>query len=219
VPAFIFEQILADIRTIGLADSNVNGDFLSFLPWKISDIVSPFPGGQRYIVLHTGAKDRWTTTRWPIEKWIILIKRILEEKDYAVCLVGTSDEEIQINKIAASFSEAHRQRIILCCSWPLKEISSLIASSDGVVCHNSGILHLSTFLKKNTVCITGSSAKYWRPLYPCVTNVTSNACKLACNKYRCPVPFFRAKCIRKISVDDVWKNIIDNIMDKALIFG
>lgn len=215
VPAFILEQIISDIGTLGLTVSNDNRDFPSFLPWKVLDNVNPFPEGQPFIVLHTGAKERWETTLWPNEKWKQLIERILGEKNFSLCIVGTAGEANRITNITTSFSEENQQRIKICCSWPLKDIASLIASSAGVVCHNSGIFHLSTFLKKNTVCITGSSARYWRPDYSWITNVTSDTCKFACNRYRCPVPFFKAKCINWISVDDVWKKIIDNIYDKT----
>jgi ADP-heptose:LPS heptosyltransferase len=66
---------------------------------------------------------------------------------------------------------------------------------------------VATFLGKKTVCITGSSARYWQPPYPWVQNSTSAACTLACNRYTCPIPFYRAKCIKSITVEDVWRAI------------
>ena len=50
-----------------------------------------------------------------------------------------------------------------------------------------------------------SSARFWRPPYAHVKNVTSGACELACNQYRCPVPFYRARCIRELGVDPVFE--------------
>ena len=92
----------------------------------------------------------------------------------------------------------------------LQDIVELIRESDGVICHNSGILHLSTFLHKNIVCITGSSGIYWQPHYPWVKNLSSGLCAFACNRYKCPVPFFRAKCINGIKTDTVWREALNH---------
>ncbi|OQC54866.1 MAG: ADP-heptose:LPS heptosyltransferase II [Deltaproteobacteria bacterium ADurb.Bin022] len=206
--AFLLEQICSDTIALGLADGYNNRVFSTFLPWNISRTANPFENYEKFIVLHPGAKEKWETTCWPIENWKRLIQRILEETTFSITIVGTVKEASKIQMICNSFSASDRQRIKSYLSRPLKDIASLIASSTGVVCHNSGILHLSTLLEMKTVCITGSSAKYWRPDYPWVINVTSDACKLACNKYRCPIPFYNAKCIANITVDDVWKKFI-----------
>jgi len=87
-----------------------------------------------------------------------------------------------------------------------------LRSSVGVICHNSGVMHLAAMLGKTTLALTGSSATFWRPPYAHVTNLSSGACNLACNQYRCPVPFYRAKCIRELEVRDVMKVVRDKLL-------
>ncbi len=157
--------------------------------------------------MHAGAKQRWETTRWPAENWALLTNRILDETPCGVCFVGVASEEPIIAQISAGLPAAAQARIRQCISWPVRDTARLISASSGVICHNSGILHLATFLGKKTVCITGSSARYWQPPYPWVKNITSAACNRACNRYTCAIPFYRAKCIKSITVENVWQAI------------
>ncbi len=200
---FIGEQIKADMEEMGL--NQASPDLLHFSTHK-------FIKRSDYLVVHAGSKDRWETKRWPIQKWKELINLILKETNLSVCLIGTENEETMMDSIIVSLPNGFRKRIIPYISEPLSFIIALISKSTGVVCHNSGILHLSTLLKKQTVAITGSSAIYWRPQYPWISNVTSESCKIACNRYKCPVPFYNAKCINKISVDVVWSKIKEQIL-------
>ncbi len=204
VPPFLLEQVIADVKTLSLAGTFMH-DFSSFLPWKIAEQVNPFNNQSPFLVLHPGAKEQWQTTLWPVACWQELLQRILEKTDFSVCFTGVANDAGRTGMIIQAVPEKYKSRIKPCLTFPIKDTASLIASSAGVICHNSGILHLATFLKKQTICITGSSAAFWRPPYPWVTNITSGACNLSCNKYRCPVPFFRSKCITSINVQVVWE--------------
>ena len=201
---FMLEQVLHDCRALGLTCEHAASDFKTFLPWPVEDLLYPCPGQQPFVVLHAGAKQRWETTRWPTDRWRRLTLRILEDTRYAVCLVGVASEKPVIEQITSGLPAHVQSRIHSCISWPVRDTARLINASSGVICHNSGILHLAAFLGKKTVCITGSSARYWRPPYPWVENATSGACGLACNRYTCPVPFYRAKCIKLLTVEAVW---------------
>jgi len=212
---FLLEQVLADINAIGLENTVEHIEFSSFLPWNVTQRSSLPSKKGPILVLHPGTKEGWTTKSWPIEKWTMLIGRVLEKTSFSLCILGSRTEKLQIDAMIESIPKPFNQRINVCLSWPLQNVIPLIAESAGVVCHNSGILHISTLLKKKTVCITGSSAEYWRPHYPWIANVTSKTCGLACNMYRCPIPFFHAKCIRKIDVDDVWERMMDHFKDEV----
>ncbi len=207
-PAYMLEQVLADITDLGLPAETTHQDFATFLPWKAEKNLNPFNNDKPFLVLHPGAKQGWTTTLWPIEQWQALIAKLLQETEYSLCLVGVASEQDRYETITGSLPEQHAGRVKLCLSWPLQDTAALISSSAGVICHNSGIMHLSTFFQKKTICITGASAGYWQPPYPWVANVTSGACTLACNCYRCPVPFSRARCIHKLDMQMVWLNIM-----------
>ncbi|MCP4625693.1 MAG: glycosyltransferase family 9 protein, partial [bacterium] len=180
-PAYLLEQVFADIKALGLDEIASFNNPAALLPWPVTSCENSH-AGKPYLILHPGAKDRWQTTRWSMPNWEELIRQILHQTQLSLCIVGTSGEEAQISSLTNRLDNSLHARIRLCFSQPLKDTASLISSSSGVICHNSGILHLSTLLHKQTICITGSSAKFWRPPYPWVENATSNSCTRACNR-------------------------------------
>ena len=197
VDGFIAEQLAADMRALGLATP-----------------VRPYGGGaglvhaevvvpDDYLVFHAGAKARWETTRWPTQRWRELLKRTLAASALEVVLVGVEAERPMLEELREDLDDAQRRRARVETDWNLPQLVTAVERSRGVVCHNSGVLHLSAALGKPTLALTGSSARYWRPPYPHVVNLESGACGLACNQYRCPVPFYRARCIRELDVEAV----------------
>jgi len=195
--AFIGEQISADVRALGLvAPSQPYGGGAGLARAQVA-----VP--RDYLVFHPGAKPRWETTRWPAERWRGLLQRILAASAAHVVLVGVEPERPMLESLLEGLDADARGRVQLAADWSLPQLVSAVEGSRGVVCHNSGVLHLAAALGKPTVALTGSSARYWRPPYPHVMNLTSGACGLACNQYRCPVPFYRARCIRELEVEAV----------------
>lgn len=201
---FILEQVLRDCEDLGLPQPAQRRDFRAFLPWPVHGGPQPFADERPFLILHAGSKQGWETKQWPREKWTQLTRRLLEKTRLGLCFVGIGAEEGLIRQITAGQPAAHQGRLAMFLNLSLRDTAALIEAGSGVICHNSGILHLASFLGKKTLCLTGASARYWRPPYAWVTNITSGSCGLACNCYSCPVPFYRAKCIRRLAVDDVW---------------
>ena len=195
---FVGEQVVADVRALGLVDP---GSFIAPYggPWTVPVVKRP----REFLVLHPGAKPGWETTRWPPGHWRGLIQRVLGESALDLCLVGTGSEQALLESLASELPTPWRTRVGIETQLSLQGLAGLLSASRGVVCHNSGVLHLSAMLGRPTVAVTGSSARSWRPPYPHVANITSGACELACTQYRCPVPFYRARCIRLLHVDTV----------------
>ena len=210
IQPYILDQVFADIRALGLSTEINDKNLTVFLPWQTKNKNNPFLEGPPFLVLHPGAKKKWETTLWPTEKWKALVVKLLKETDCSLCVLGVKDEEKHLKTLVDPLPENLKNRVKLCIAQPLQNISELILGSCGVICHNSGILHLSTFLQKKTVCITGSSGIYWQPHFPWVKNLTSGLCSFACNCYKCPVPFFRAKCINRIETDTVWNEVTNH---------
>lgn len=196
VDAFIGEQISADIRALGLAATvQPYGGSAGLLRAQVS-----VPNASDYLVFHPGAKPRWETTRWPADHWRELLRHVLAASVADVVLVGVGPERPMLESLLEGLDAAGRRRVHLATDWSLAQLASAVEGSRGVVCHNSGVLHLAAALGRPTLALTGSSARYWRPPYPHVMNLTSGTCGLACNQYRCPVPFYRARCIRELEV-------------------
>lgn len=204
VSPFIGEQVLADVRDLGLQGPEAihlpyGGKWPGAEPERNGKVETARP----YLVLHPGAKGRWETTRWPEACWTGLMQQILLETDLELMLVGVPSEQSQLEALRERLESDASKRIRVEADISLPGLAATLESSSGVICHNSGILHLATMLGRATVAVTGSSAIFWRPPYAHVVNVTSGACNIACNQYRCPVPFFHAKCIRHLQVADV----------------
>lgn len=210
VHPFLGEQVLADIRAFGL-DGPAAIRLPYGGPWHRPGSKQDAPA-HSYLVLHPGAKDRWETTRWPDEHWAALIRRLLLETLLDLVLVGVRSETPQLEELVGQFDAATGSRLTVRTDLSLAGLASLLEAGVGTICHNSGILHLSAMLGKPTVAVTGSSANFWRPPYPHVINVTSGACDLACNQYRCPVPFYDARCIRELSVEAVMRTVRERLL-------
>jgi hypothetical protein len=208
VPAFLGDQILADVRALGLADSGpatqpYGGD------WGPG--AAPTRDAE-YLVLHAGAKGRWQTKQWPEAKWIQFMAWLLQNSGLRLLLVGTPEERALLDGLKSALPEAVRERAQIRCDYSLADLAACLRGSRGVVCHNSGVMHLATLLGKPTLALTGSAPHYWRPAYPHVLNLDSGRCGLACDQYRCPVPFYRARCIRELEVEAVVAAARDHLL-------
>jgi hypothetical protein len=196
---FIGEQVLADVRDLGLA-----GTPAATLPYGGEWGPNAVRGGDGgYLVLHPGAKGRWQTKQWPEEKWRGLITWLLGASGLRLILVGTPNEQPMLEGLAVGVPASLRQRVELRTDYSLAALAECLRSSRGVICHNSGVMHLAAMLGKPTLVLTGSAPLHWRPPYANVQNLDSGECSLACDQYRCPVPFYKARCIRELDLDTV----------------
>lgn len=197
-PVFLGDQVLADVRSFGLAASGPASQ--------------PYGGGwgppamhtdRDYLVLHAGAKGRWQTKQWPEAKWVGLLDWLLQNTPLSLVLVGTPEEQGLLAALRSAQVEASRSRVQLHVGHSLSELAACLRGSRGVICHNSGVMHLAAMLGRPTLVLTGSAPHFWRPSYAHVLNLDSGRCALACDQYRCPVPFYRARCIRELEVETV----------------
>jgi hypothetical protein len=196
---FIGEQVLADVRDLGLA-----GTAAGTLPYGGEwGAAAARAGDGAYLVLHPGAKGRWQTKQWPEEKWRALMGYLLETSGLRLILVGTPGEQPMLEGLSAGIPEGLRTRVSVRCDYALADLAVCLRGSRGVICHNSGVMHLAAMLGKPTLALTGSAPLHWRPPYANVQNLDSGLCSLACDQYRCPVPFYQARCIRGLELDAV----------------
>ena len=203
---FIGEQVLADARSFDLdvAPEPYGG--------PLPGVDGAKPGN--YLLLHPGAKDGWKTKQWPPENWREFMLKLLAESPLDLMLVGSGREAAFLQELTGGVPEAARARVSVKSDLSLSGLAALVATSAGVICHNSGILHLAAMLGKTTIALTGSSARFWRPPYPHVINITSGLCNLACNQYHCPVPFYHARCIRRLEVEAVMGTVRERLFPR-----
>jgi hypothetical protein len=206
---FIGEQVLADARVLGIEGPDaVHQPYGGRWAYPLRAVDLP---SRDYLVLHPGSKSQWETTRWSDTCWTELLQRLLDVTSHDLVLVGLPSEGAWLERLHGQLGTAGDSRVHIKADLRLPQLARVLDGATGVVCHNSGVLHLSAMLGKPTVAVTGSSAEFWRPPYSHVINVTSGACNLACNQYRCPVPFYRARCIRKLDVETVMRAIMERL--------
>ncbi|MHB1543409.1 MAG: glycosyltransferase family 9 protein [Gammaproteobacteria bacterium] len=197
---FLADLIAEDVAAMGWTERPppIYGSRPLFPP--PSDGVLPDPPQESYLIAHPGCKTGWDTKSWSMDRWAALLQR-LTGAGWQLRLVGNPDEYQNLKGLAASIPTPHQ--VTIHTDWPLWELERAVASARGVICHNSGIMHIALAYQRRTIVLTGSSAPYWRAPYEWVWNLTSGECDLACNRYQCPVPGFRARCIRNLEVGRV----------------
>ncbi len=199
-PRFLADAIARDVVQMGWAETPPPSyGSLPLFPAPV-DGIDREPSAEPYLVAHPGCKIGWQTTAWPFTEWRILLKT-LAGVGWRIRLVGSPNEYEGLNALAQSLSIPHRMSVHT--EWPLWQLERVIARATGIICHNSGIMHLALAYRRRTIVLTGSSAPYWRASYEWVRNLSSGDCNLACNRYRCPVPGYHARCIRNLEVRSV----------------
>lgn len=166
-----------------------------------------------YILIHKGSKNTWKTKSWPDCSWQVLLQDCLDLFTYNLVIIGSSSEINGINDFLNKMNHYYRSRIIVFESKTLNDIFSVVKTAQGVICHNSGVMHAAILLGKPTVAINGSTPLYWQSNDENIINLTSGLCDKMCNKYKCPAWGYKAKCINQLKVktvlDAVKKQFID----------
>ena len=161
---------------------------------------------KKFILIHAATKKDWKTHSWPPEKWISLITR-LSDLELNIILVGTRKESHLLERIKTGIKNKN-EKIFIKCDLGLAKLEEIVSRAVLAICHNSGVMHIAVANHVPTVILNGSSAHYWRPQYPWTQNIVG-PCNKACNKYICPDPKLNAKCIKDISVNDVFMACIE----------
>jgi ADP-heptose:LPS heptosyltransferase len=197
--AFVADGIVEDMVALGLADQTPSpyGSLPIFTGAPVSGVGEPTSA---YLLLHPGSRSDWQTKSWPKARWRALIENLCGA-GWPLELVGTAAERDGLEsllprRVAAGTVDLHTD-------GSLARLEHQIAHAAGVICHNSGIMHLALAYRRPTVVLTGSSSRQWRASYPQVFNLDSGRCGLACNRRHCPVPGFRARCIRLLTLEAV----------------
>lgn len=117
----------------------------------------PRAGETFRVALHTGAG--WRFKLWPEERWAALADALLDTYRIDLCLLGDAVEEERLRRIAALTRHRPPVRIT-----DLDELLSELASTDLLVCLDSGPMHLAALLDRPTVALFGPGyLPVWQP--------------------------------------------------------
>jgi hypothetical protein len=191
---FFADVVCDDIAAMRLTESPTPpyGNLPLFQPAT----AAPVPRGA--LLIHPGSRSNWLTRRWPTERWIELLRALRRKTDLPMVAVGTATERKILDDLchAVPGLNAHSQ-------LSLAQLESCVAQASLVICTNSGVMHLALAHQRPTVVLTGASARFWRSPDRQVRNVSSGRCELACNRARCPIPGYDARCIKQLEVPAV----------------
>lgn len=177
------------------------------LVWQNAPTCSP---GNRLVIINANSSELVPLRRWPLENFIELSRRLLENPEITIVLTGTQNERPESERVSAALGT---QRICnLVGKTTLRQLLVLYSICDLMVTNDSGPSHFASLtdlpvitlfgpetpklygaLGKNKVAITAELA-----CSPCVSSYNHRA--TACNDNL---------CMRAISVEDVYVTCLD----------
>lgn len=111
------------------------------------------------LALHPGSGSE--RKNWPEEHWQELMKRLIEQSQSKLLLIGGEAEGDRLERLAASIPN---DRVTLARSRPLAELAGLLGDCAGFVGHDSGITHLAAALGLPCVVLwADTNLAVWQP--------------------------------------------------------
>lgn len=191
----IVDRYMNAVTSLGIKNDGKGLDF--FIP-KDQIVTLNIPD-KAYIVLVIGAAH--ATKRLPVEKLITLCKTL----DFPIVLVGgPSDQEV--GKLIAQQAGDHVMNS--CGKYSIIQSASIIQQSQGVITHDTGMMHIAAALQKKIISIWGNTVPEFG-MFPYYgqeddKNTTIEIPDLSCRPCskigheKCPKGHF--KCMEDISI-------------------
>jgi heptosyltransferase-2 len=148
------------------------------------------------IAIHPGA--HYPSQRWSAERFGELARKILEQGEAKVILLGSSDEKVLLEAV-----EKHAGADIQAFACDnIREFIALLSRCGLLVCNNSGPMHIASALKVPTVSMMGPTvAPLWLP-YGKDSVVINKALSCSpCNRAACK----DHECMELITVNEVFE--------------
>ena len=189
----------------GIKTKDKKYDF--FIPEEARKYINEFlkdkvTGSDYLIALNPGGN--WPPKRWPTDYFAKLADKLIDELNVKIIITG-SVKDLGIAQTISNLM--HNKQIILCGKTNLKQLGALFERTDLVISADSGPMHLATSLNKKLIAIFG-------PTSPEITGpYNSGNCLILQKDTGCSVPCFEIncydnRCMKEISVDDVFNQVI-----------
>jgi lipopolysaccharide heptosyltransferase II len=159
------------------------------------------PGTTPVVGIHPGGK--WDVKRWPAESFSSLAKRLVDRHGYRVAVLCGPGEEPYRESLRRELGDRAAYLPVM----PIRETAAVIASLDGMVVGDGGIMHVSVAVGTPTVGIFGSSEPdIWfpyEPFGPFVPAYEPIECR-PCHLHTCG----HLSCLRGLAPDTVEAKLI-----------
>jgi len=197
-------------RNLGMANR-----YLHLIDQKHTDEVNPvfdiktnkelifkkFKFDGKYIVFCPDA-EYGPAKRWPTNKWLNLAADL--SRHFNIIILG-----LDIS-ISHAFKDLESDKIInLIGKTNLVEAMEVIASSEGVISNDSGLMHVSASLDKKIIALYGSSSPTYTP--PLISKEKRDIIykDLDCSPcFKSVCPLGHTKCLKDIKVEEVKESVI-----------
>ena len=158
----------------------------------------------KIVVVHIGFYDKLGIRRWPVEYYLELIQKLLEDQDILVILVGTGSA-------AKDFSYKHERCVDLTGKTSIEELIGLLSISAVLVSHDNGIIHIASLTSVHIVALFGPETPLlYGPLTDNKTifyrNFACSPCLSAYNHRNSMCT--KSKCVSSITVEEVYNEVI-----------
>ena len=162
------------------------------------------PAGKPLVVVHPGSSN--PAKIWPPENFGGLIKKIKDDLDCEVVLLGSLEEKTLSAKV---LNTAGVDVLDLTAKLNLKELAALLGKASLYIGNDNGPMHMAAALKVPVVAIFGRnipgvSPRRWRPWGEGHTVFHKDPGCDPCYDTECPYEF---KCLTKITVEEVFEAV------------
>ncbi|OGQ99988.1 MAG: hypothetical protein A2505_05590 [Deltaproteobacteria bacterium RIFOXYD12_FULL_55_16] len=142
--------------------------------------------------------------QWGVEKFISLIKKILEKYKAKIVVIGSEGDRALVEKV---IKEVNSDDCIPLTGLGLMQLSAVISKFHIFITNDTGPMHLAAAVKTPVVAIIGIAPKRYAPYIAedrkrvlCVDNLLCRPCsKVYCKK---------KLCLDSITVDMVWESFM-----------
>ncbi|MBS82847.1 MAG: hypothetical protein CMD65_01790 [Gammaproteobacteria bacterium] len=167
------------------------------------DLENKFPLKEKYIVLcptnsHFENENYRGYRAWPINNWLELIKKILEQTELNILLVGSKNEE----KYFKNFYPLRKRVYDLCGKTTVSDLITIMKFSEYVVATDSGSVHIAGASAKNIISIHGPTNYYQSAPY----KTSKNNIKIASLNLKCS-PCYDTQAIKECPINKCMHNL------------
>ncbi len=158
--------------------------------------------GRPLVAIHPAA--RWTTKRWPEDRFAALAAALVDRYDAAVAFTGSGADRASVDR---SVRRMRHPAVNLAGRTGLLELAAVFERARGVIATDTGPMHLAAAMDTPVVALFGPTAP-WRtgPFGPGHRVVRAGLPCGPCFRRRCPLGPETA-CMDRIRVADVTRAV------------
>ncbi len=159
---------------------------------------------QRPLLALAPGAEYGAAKRWPIHHFAALAER-WQAHGGAVWLLGSSRDRATCQALNRALGDSAND---LSGRTSLQQVVALLSLAQGVVCNDSGVMHIAAALGRPLVAIYGASDPHFTP--PLTPHSRILALTLPCRpcfQRKCPLHTYA--CLEQLGVEQVWQALHD----------